>query len=57
MELATRNGLTPMSMEGRRAGGVVGVQGGEDQVAGEGGLNGDFGHFQIADFADEDDVA
>ena len=28
-----------------------------DQVAGEGGLNGDFGHFQIADFADEDDVS
>ena len=28
----------------------------KNQVAGEGGLNGDFGHFQIADFADEDDV-
>src|ERR1051325_694082 len=32
------------------------MQGGEDQVTGEGGLDGDFGHFQVANFADEDDV-
>ena len=38
------------------AGGVVGVQGAEDQVAGQGGLDGDFGDFLIADFADQNDV-
>ena len=57
MELATRNGLTPMSIRRRDgAGGIVGVQRAEDQVAGEGGLDGHLGHFHIADFADEDDV-
>ena len=38
------------------AGGVVGVQRAEHQVAGERRLNGVFGRFQIADFADEHDV-
>src|SRR5713101_1093806 len=33
---------------------VVGVDGGEDQVAGESGLNGDLRGFLIADFADHD---
>ena len=41
---------------GDGAGGVVGVQGAEDQVAGERGLHGDFGGFLVADFADQDDV-
>ena len=35
---------------GDRAGGVVGVQRAEDQVAGEGGLDGDFGHFHDRGF-------
>ena len=39
-----------------RAGGVVGVQRGEHQVTGEGRLDRDFRHFQVADFADQDDV-
>ncbi len=38
------------------AGGVVGVQRGEHEVAGEGGLDGDAGGFGVADFADHDDV-
>ena len=38
------------------AGGVVGVQRAEHQVAGERGLNGVLGRFQIADFADQHDV-
>ena len=33
---------------------VVGVNGGEDQVAGERGVDGDLGGFLIADFADHD---
>src|SRR5262249_5832723 len=41
---------------GNRAGGVVGVQRTENLVAGERGANGDFGRFEIADFADHDDV-
>ena len=36
--------------------GVVGVQGGEDQVAGQGGLDRDIGGFAVADFADHDHV-
>jgi hypothetical protein len=35
---------------------VVGVQGGEHQVAGLRGLDRDLGGFQVADFADHDDV-
>ena len=55
--LATRNGSTPMSTKPRvGAGGVVGVQRAEHQVAGERGLDRVFGRFQIADFADEHDV-
>src|SRR2546425_5163727 len=38
------------------AGRVVGVQRGEDHVAGEGGLDGDFDRLQVADLADEDHV-
>src|SRR5208283_1311829 len=38
---------------GDGAGGVVGVQRGENQVAGEGGLHGDLRGFLVADFADE----
>ena len=38
------------------AGGVVGVQRAEDQVAGQRGLDGDLGRLQVADFADQDDV-
>ena len=41
---------------GDGAGGVVGVQRAEDQVAGQRRLHGDFGGFLIADFADQDDV-
>ena len=33
---------------------VVGVDGGEDEVAGEGGVDGELGGFGVADFADED---
>ena len=36
--------------------GIVGVECAENQVSGEGGLDGDFGGFRIADFTDEDDV-
>ena len=35
---------------------AVGVQSAEHKVSGEGGLDGDFGGFKIADFADENDV-
>ncbi len=35
---------------------VVGVQGGEHQVAGQRGLDSDFGGLQVAHFADHDDV-
>jgi hypothetical protein len=33
---------------------VVGVNGGEDEVAREGGVDGDLGGFLVADFTDED---
>ena len=35
---------------------VVGVQGAEHQVTGEGGVDGDVGGFKVADFTDHDDV-
>ena len=35
---------------------VVGVEGGENEVAGERGADGDFGGFQVAHFPDHDDV-
>ena len=41
---------------GEGAGGVVGVQRAEHHVARERCLDGDLGRFQVADFADEDDV-
>src|SRR5690606_5335003 len=41
---------------GDGAGGVVGVEGAQHQVAGEGGAHGDVGGFAVADFADQDDV-
>src|SRR3546814_9456337 len=37
-------------------GGAVGVQGGEHHVSGLGGLDGDFGSFQVADLAHHDHV-
>src|SRR5579885_1974882 len=37
-------------------GNVIGVNGGEDEVPRQGGLNGDFGGFLVADFADHDFV-
>jgi hypothetical protein len=40
----------------QRGGRVVGVQRGQHQVAGLRGLDGDVGGFQVADFADHDDV-
>ncbi len=57
IEDETRNGSTPMSIsrvidDGR----VVGVQGGEHQVAGQRGLDGDLGGLVVADLADHDDV-
>ena len=41
---------------GDRADGGVGVQGGEHKVAGERGLHGDLGGFEVADFADHHHV-
>src|SRR5437870_2920581 len=41
---------------GDGGGAVVGVEGGEDEVAGEGGADADLGGFEVAGFADEDDV-
>src|SRR5260370_14875953 len=40
--------------DGRRR--IVGVQRGEYQVAGEGGLDSDFRRFKVADLADQNDV-
>src|SRR4051812_15559798 len=45
-----------LDQAGDGARGVVGVQRREDQVAGEGGLDGDLRHLQVADFANQDDV-
>src|SRR5207253_5556013 len=41
---------------GDGGGAVVGVEGGEDEVTGEGGADADLGGFEVAGFADEDDV-
>lgn len=41
---------------GDRADGGIGVQGAEDEVAGECGTHGDVGGFTVADFADHDDI-
>ena len=41
---------------GDRAGRVVGVQGGEDEVTGQGGVDGDGGRLHVADFPEHDDV-
>lgn len=41
---------------GEGGGGGVGVEGGEDEVAGDGSLDGGFGGVGVADFADHDDV-
>ena len=50
-----RNGGTPMSRSRVTvAGGVVGVQRAEHHVPGQRRLDGDFGRFQVADFADQD---
>jgi len=56
-EAVTRKGSTPMlSRREMVPGRVVGVQGGEDEVAGQGGLDGDLGGLEVADLADHDDV-
>ncbi len=50
-------GLTPSSAKtGECAGGVIGVQCREDQVAGQGGIDGDVGGVAVADLTDHDDV-
>ena len=36
--------------------GVVGMEGREDKVTGQGRFGGDFGRLEVADLADEDDV-
>ena len=41
---------------GYRAGRVVGMEGGEDEVTGEGSLNGDLGRFGVASFTDQDAI-
>ena len=41
---------------GDGGGAVVGVEGGEDEVTGEGGADADLGGFEVAGLADEDDV-
>ena len=41
---------------GEDAGGVVGVQGAQDEVAGERRFDGDVGGLVVADLADHDDV-
>ena len=52
-----QEGFQPQVEEtGDGAWGIVGVERAEDEVAGEGGLHGDFGGFLIADFADQDDI-
>ena len=52
-----RNGSTPISIRRVTApGGVVGVEGAQDEVAGEGGLDGNLGGLQVAHFSDHDDV-
>ena len=54
---ATRNGSIPMSIEPVQGRGrVVGVHGGEDEVAGEGGLDRDGGGLLVADLPHHDDV-
>ena len=54
---ATRYGSTPMSTSRVSAPGrVVGVQGGENQVAGQRGLHGDLRRFLVANFADQHHV-
>ena len=53
----TRKGSTPISVRrviGCR--GVVGVQRGEHQVTGEGGLDGDRGGLLVTDLTDQHDV-
>ena len=55
--LPTRNGSTPISISRLGvAGGVVGVQGGEHQVPGQGGLDGDGGCLPVPDLTDQHDV-
>ena len=45
-----------VNQTGDGAGGVVGVQGGENQVAGERRVDGDGGRFHVANFPEHDDV-
>ena len=59
--MATRRGheegLHPhVDQAGHGPGGVVRVQGAEDQVPGEGRLDGHIGRLRVADLPDEDDV-
>ena len=41
---------------GDRADGVVGMDGGQDEVPGQGGLDGDVGRLAVANLADHDDI-
>src|ERR1043165_7073535 len=45
-----------VNQPGKGAGGVIGVERAEDEVAGQGGADGDLRRLQVADFADHDDV-
>ena len=45
-----------VNQTGDGAGGIIGVQRGEHEVAGETGLHGNLRGFQVADFANHDDV-
>ena len=45
-----------VNQTGDGAGGIIGVQRGEHEVAGETGLYGDLRGFQVADFANHDDI-
>ena len=52
-----QEGLDPhVDQPGHGGRAVVGVEGGEHQVAGEGGPDGDLGRLQVARLADEDHV-
>ena len=56
MRRCSQGPLSLIHISGDRAGRIVGVQGGKDEVPGQCGLHGDGGGFGVADFADQDDV-
>lgn len=45
-----------IDQSGEGGGGVVGVEGGKDQVSCERGLDGDLGGFAVTGFTDQDDI-